>query len=236
MRPPAWDAAGCKPPPAGSPPAVVRGCSPTAKTSTPRSLRTWPAAWASSWDLPSVTRTSTLAASGRGPAAGFRFCSSTWVRARPWVQGECRSGGPGHPSQCPPRPRPLRQHTPRRPSSEAPGFREQGGGCAVGDAPRGLLPARPLQAHWPPLPAASVCTRSYSLSVTVAIHHSLDREMRVICCLHGWGRGSAPPSSRLVAHKLAGPGGCEGRLTHRTGEQFRSGRAPGRLPGVGAHL
>lgn len=63
-----------------------RSCSPTAKMSTPRPLSTWPAAWASSWDLPSVTRITSLAASGRRPALGFRFCSSTWVRARPWGQ------------------------------------------------------------------------------------------------------------------------------------------------------
>lgn len=74
------------PPGAGSPPSGALGCSPTAKTSTSRSLRTRPAAWASSWDLPFVTRITTLAASGRGPAAGFRFCCSTWVSARPRVR------------------------------------------------------------------------------------------------------------------------------------------------------
>lgn len=74
------------------------GGSPTAKTSTSRLLRRWPAARASSWDLPSVTRISTLAASARRPAAGLRFCSSTWVSARPWEQRGRAQGSQHHPS------------------------------------------------------------------------------------------------------------------------------------------
>lgn len=77
------------------------GYSPTVKTSTPRPLSTWPTVRASSWDLPSVTRTTTVAASGRGPAPGLRFCSSTWVRARPWEQWGHSAGPHADPAPSP---------------------------------------------------------------------------------------------------------------------------------------
>lgn len=56
---------------------------PMASISMPRFFNVWAARLASSWDLPSVRRITSFSASSRAPASGFKFCSRTWVSARP---------------------------------------------------------------------------------------------------------------------------------------------------------
>lgn len=56
---------------------------PIANISMPTFFKVWAARLASSWDFPSVRRITNFSASSRAPASGFRFCSRTWVSARP---------------------------------------------------------------------------------------------------------------------------------------------------------